>query len=698
MILLTSDQEQRCDQLYDSLKGLDAEQQDLHLEQLQSRREDAAILDLLRIMLSLPHAEALPLDPHVNPDPAQGEGEFADASTSPGSAYARGSDVPHRRGWRFVERLGGGGFAEVWLVENAVGMRQALKLCLASTPRREAVLLARRNAGQEAALLAQLQRELGDHPQFVAIHDINLDEEPYWIAMEAILGGTLADRLSADGRAMPWRTAVELMTEIAGGVAAAHAKRIVHRDLKPGNILFDERQRIRIADFGISKSLEAAAGTAGLTMKGYGTAGYVAPEQADREEADPADDVFSLGVILWQLLCGSPQRFPRRRAAEGLSADVPPELLALIDLCLDARERRPRDAGALAARLGEIGAKALVESPPPRPTAPVDGDASHGDGTPLRHAACEVGPARVGSTAAYELGADAPESTEMPRSVGQLSGHTVTPTLASGGPWRLAGWRSAIVGVLVTIIAWQTGQALIGRTSEPSSGVTDLHTDLLARAEVARRPRVAVLYFENLSPERDELQPLTRGLCSMMIDRLCDSGAYELVERARIEDVLHELALTRGVPFDPRSMARIGRMLGADWLLFGSYLDALGRFQLMARMVEVEHAIILFTAEAPGAREDFASLVGGLATALVRRDHEVRAAAGSDASMAAVSAWLSDSQPPADGLPPLDTALRFGRALDAADRGDSEGPRQLSALVSSAPQFRAARREAESRR
>jgi eukaryotic-like serine/threonine-protein kinase len=179
---------------------------------------------------------------------------------------------------------------------------------------------------QEALAVARLA-----HPNIVAVHDIgNSDGSPY-IVTELLEGSTLREKMN--GRPMPVQKAVAYATQICHALAAAHDRGIVHRDIKPENVFVTREARIKVLDFGIARLTdgdEATAETA-VTLTGIGplgTAAYMAPEQARGGRADHRADLFSLGVVLYEMVSGiSP--FRRETAAETMAAilrEQPPEL------------------------------------------------------------------------------------------------------------------------------------------------------------------------------------------------------------------------------------------------------------------------------------------------------------------------------------------------------------------------------------
>ena len=190
---------------------------------------------------------------------------------------------------------------------------------------------------QEALAVARLA-----HPNILAVHDIGAHDGSPFIVTELLEGSTLRDTINE--RPLPWRKAVDYARSIAQGLAAAHEQGVVHRDIKPDNLFVTRDGRVKILDFGIAKltDLNAAEGTAAtLTAHGLiGTAAYMSPEQARGSAADQRADLFSLGVVLYEMLSGvSP--FRRDTAAETMTAilrEEPPELPAS-GACPPALER-----------------------------------------------------------------------------------------------------------------------------------------------------------------------------------------------------------------------------------------------------------------------------------------------------------------------------------------------------------------------
>lgn len=197
---------------------------------------------------------------------------------------------------------------------------------------------------------------------------------------------------------------------------------------------------------------------------------------------------------------------------------------------------------------------------------------------------------------------------------------------------------------------------------------------LATAAEPPPRPAVAVLYFDYAGKDAD-LQVLRKGLASMLIADLAAGGGVQVVERARLEEVLQELELGRGGKVEAATAARVGRLLGARYLVLGSYFDFQGQLVAHASVVETETGIHLGDTRARGKPEDFLEL-------------EQKLAEGTRAALAKVA--LAPARPEARRARPLpqQAVVQYSRALEALDRKDAAGARKtLEGVVKAHPDF-----------
>jgi hypothetical protein len=276
--------------------------------------------------------------------------------------------------------LGTGGMGDVYRAHDPrLGRDVAMK-----------VLPSHLNTDRDA--LARFEREVRavaalSHPNILAIHDVGTDQGIVYAVMALVDGDTLRERLAAGP--LPWRQAVRVATQIADGLAAAHAKGIIHRDLKPANVVVDASGHATILDFGVARIVSGASpkAPAGLTEPGMvmGTLGYMSPEQIRGQPVGPASDLFALGCLMYEMVSGHPP-FGGGASSESVEAvlrddpaplagsarGLPPVLEAVIWHCLEKqasdRFQSASDLSfALRAILGDGRALApAVPSPEPR--------------------------------------------------------------------------------------------------------------------------------------------------------------------------------------------------------------------------------------------------------------------------------------------------------------------------------------------
>jgi len=219
--------------------------------------------------------------------------------------------------YREPELLARGGMADVYrATDEELGRDVAVKV-LSDRYAQDGSL--RRRFSREALAAARLS---GD-PHIVTIFDVLEHGGRPMIVMELLPGGSLERRLTRGVPCAP-RQVLDWLDDAAAAIDAAHAAGIVHRDVKPGNLLLDERGRVKVADFGIA----SAAGLDSFTQTGtiLGTAGYLSPEQARGEQSGPASDRYGLAVVAWELFTGRrpfEAETPAAEAASHVQAPVP---------------------------------------------------------------------------------------------------------------------------------------------------------------------------------------------------------------------------------------------------------------------------------------------------------------------------------------------------------------------------------------
>lgn len=201
--------------------------------------------------------------------------------------------------YEMQQRIGRGGMADVYLARDILLDRLvAIKVLFPEFATDPAFVERFRREAQSAGNL--------NHPNIVSVYDWGRSNNTYFMAMEYVPGRTLAEALADVGQINATKAA-EVGIEVAAALSFAHRNNVVHRDIKPGNILIGSNGQLKVADFGIARALGSAADS-NLTQVGavMGTAAYLSPEQAQGGQPDPRSDLYSLGIVLYEMVAGHP--------------------------------------------------------------------------------------------------------------------------------------------------------------------------------------------------------------------------------------------------------------------------------------------------------------------------------------------------------------------------------------------------------
>jgi len=275
---------------------------------------------------------------------------------TPTTRLAIGSLFAER--YEVLEELGKGGMGEVYRVKDEkLDEEMALKVL-------KPEIAANKDIIQRFKNELKLARKIG-HKNVCRMYDLNEEEETPYITMEYVKGEDLKRFIRGKGR-LTQEEAITIAKQVCEGLAGAHELGVIHRDLKPQNIMIDEKGNAKVMDFGIARSVEAA----GLTQTGVmiGTPDYMSPEQAEGEEADQRADIYSLGVILYEMVTGGvpfkgdtafsvalKHKTKLPSDPRKLNPDVSENLSRLILICMEKdRQRRYQTAEALLADLHNI--------------------------------------------------------------------------------------------------------------------------------------------------------------------------------------------------------------------------------------------------------------------------------------------------------------------------------------------------------
>ena len=310
--------------------------------------------------------------------------------------------------------LGAGGMAEVFLARDRMLDRDVALKVLRDHYAKDGLFVRRfRKEAQSAAAL--------NHPNVVKVYDLGCAEDGrYFIAMEYVPGGNLKEHIFGRGHLDP-AEAARLAWQVAEALGAAHELGIVHRDIKPQNVLLDEADNAKVADFGIALAASRTS-TSGTDLL-FGTASYMSPEQAMGERVGPESDLYSLGVVLYEMLTGSVPF-----AAEGPLATAmkhvteqpvsPKERDPSVPETMDALVMRllaknPEDRYASAAELAEdllrawaglpLALAARTDEYPETPREPASADGGAHSGEPGGEPRTRKGPIGIGLVALATL-------------------------------------------------------------------------------------------------------------------------------------------------------------------------------------------------------------------------------------------------------------------------------------------------------
>ncbi|WP_354699763.1 Serine/threonine-protein kinase PrkC [Paraconexibacter sp. AEG42_29] len=379
--------------------------------------------------------------------------------------------------YRVLNRLGSGGMADVYCAEDLqLGRKVALKLLY-------------RRFAEDAEFVERFRREASSaaglqHPNVVGVYDRGEEDGTQYIAMEYLEGRTLKQVVIDEGPLDPAR-AVDLIEQVLRAARFAHKRGIIHRDLKPHNVIVDSEDRAKVTDFGI-----ALAGASEMTQTGsiMGTAQYLSPEQAQGQPVDARSDLYSVGIVLYELLTGK----------------VPFEGDSAVSIALKQVSAQPvppsRLNGAVTPALEQVVMRALAKDPADRPadaeafinaleaTRSGLGAADPTDVTAYIPGGAVPGPATGGGWG--ETSSGGTSSYELAAMYGLPSEQTYPPT-PQPGPVRddekSSRWLPALIAGLVVVALVVGGLLLLGGGKEVT--VPSVVGAEQAQAEVALKDK-----------------------------------------------------------------------------------------------------------------------------------------------------------------------------------------------------------------
>ncbi|MGB2906761.1 MAG: protein kinase [Candidatus Aminicenantaceae bacterium] len=446
--------------------------------------------------------------------------------------------------YQIIEELGRGGMGKVYKVfDKETNERVALKLIKPEIASDSSTIERFRNELTTARKIT--------HKSVCRMYDLNKVDGSYYITMEYVSGSDLK-RLIRRTRYIPIGTAVAIATQICEGLAEAHRLGIVHRDLKPNNIMIDDDGQARIMDFGIARTVR----TKGITGSGIiiGTPEYMSPEQVEAKEVDQRSDIYSLGIILYEMVTGRVPFEGETAIAIGvkhkseqpedpvqINAQVPEDLSRLILKCLEKDpENRYQSAGEVRAELEAIA-----------------------QGMPTSQ--------KIQKTA----------STKRP-----LTSREITVTI---GINKLVVPALVLVGVVAAaLIVWRLLPNQQGRSA--------------ADAVPTDKPSLAVLYFENNSGD-EEHENWRSGLSEMLITDLSQSKYVHVLSGDRIYSLLDRLDLLDHDKYATEDLVQVASQTSVSHILRGSFMTAGEKFIINASLMRADTREVLSSLSEEGIGE-----------------------------------------------------------------------------------------------
>src|SRR5436190_3841962 len=434
--------------------------------------------------------------------------------------------------YRILEKIGAGGQGTVYkATDTKLGRTVVIKVLPPELTVKEANL---KRFEREARLASSL-----DHPNICTIFDLNDLEGVHFIAMQYVEGKNVRELVN--GRPLDFRSALTITIQVADALAAAHERGIVHRDVKAGNVMVTPAGQVKILDFGLAKLVDESAAPGNihhtdLTEVGvpYGTATYAAPEQARGERVDARADIFSTGVLLYELLTGT---WPFRGKT---SVDVRHAVLHEDPIPLN--EARP---GGAPWQLQTILERAIAKDPKQR---------------------------------YQKVGELRDDLRQVLREVEAGGGQTFDPIMPVA-PKHMAG-----TGRMGRAMRWLRGITGDRSTPQRSSGAeTSAHETPLTSLS-GERKSIAILPFKNVSND---------PASSFYEFSLADAVITELARvRSLVVRPSSEIVKYQGVQVDPR---QAGREMSVSAVLSAGFLRAGDRMRVTAQLIDVDSGDLIWS-------------------------------------------------------------------------------------------------------
>ncbi len=381
-----------------------------------------------------------------------------------------------------------------------------------------------------------------NHPNITTIYEIDEYQGQVFIAMEMVEGKTLKQLVKTETLSV--KKVLEIAIQICDGLAAATEKGIVHRDIKSDNIIQTSKGQVKIMDFGLAK----IKGASKLTQAGstVGTAAYMSPEQASGEEVDHRSDIFSFGVVLFELLTG---KLPFKgdhpaSLAYAIINEEPPPLIRFND--------------KISAELERIVSKALAKDREERYQSVND------MGADLR---------RERKNWEYAKSSTVPKAEIAPRPKSNIL-KILVPT-------------SAVVILALLFFIFNPFKVEVSRN----------------QTAAASQNALAVMYFENI-PDPEDKDHTGEMLTNLLITALSQAGGLEVVSRQRLYDIQEELGKADAKQITPSLASKIAQRAGVRTILLGTILESRPKLAVTSQLIDVSTGRIISSQRLAGFSSD----------------------------------------------------------------------------------------------
>ncbi len=467
--------------------------------------------------------------------PGPGKIEVTETIETPREELTRGATFASR--YEIIEELGKGGMGRVYRVEDTkLNQEVALKLIKAEIAKDRKTIERFRNELKTARNIR--------HKNVCGMYDLGEERGTHYITMEYVHGEDLKSLIRKMGQLSAGQV-ITIAKQVCDGLAEAHRLGVVHRDLKPQNVMIDTEGSARIMDFGIARSLEAK----GITGAGMmiGTPEYMSPEQVEGKEVDQRSDIYSLGVILYEMAAGrvpfegeTPFIIGMKHKGETpqdpkeLNAQIPDDLSRVILRCLEKnKEARYQSAGEVRSELESI-----------------------------------------------EKGIPTTERVIPPKKT--ITSREITVTF---------GVKKLFIPALVVLIL--SALAVVIFLVLPRKKVAPPPPD---------KPSLAILYFENNSGDKS-LDNWRSGLSEMLITDLSQSKFLHVLSGDRIYSLLEKFDLVEKDKYSTDDLKKVASQGSASHILRGSYITAGNKFIVSASLMRAETAEVISSLREEGIGE-----------------------------------------------------------------------------------------------